>query len=67
MLQAHNSARVNHDAADLVADPNLVESAQNWADHLAQVDSMYHEEDGVNGENIAYQSGKEVLFKSFVP
>jgi len=52
-LALHNQARAVLGVAPLQWDSNLQAAAQNWANHLAQVNSLDHDPNAGAGENIA--------------
>lgn len=51
---SHNEYREKHDAAPLEIDEELAQSAQSWANELAQIGALEHspESEGKVGENV---------------
>ncbi|XP_078362793.1 Golgi-associated plant pathogenesis-related protein 1-like isoform X2 [Oculina patagonica] len=51
-LRAHNAKRAQHGASPLVWDAGLAKEAQDWADHLADIERMEHAQGTGEGENL---------------
>ena len=52
VLEVHNKYRSEHSAKILVQDTKLDQTAQQWADYLAEKDIFEHSEGGDYGENL---------------
>ena len=53
-IASHNAYREQHDATPLIFDEELAQTAQSWANELAEIGSLQHspESEGKVGENV---------------
>ena len=56
-LKVHNKYRSKHQVSELELDKNLCESAQDWAEHLAESSSLKYR----NGEYLKEPVGENIL------
>ena len=64
VLVVHNKLRGLHDTKKLAHDPKLEQTAQQWADYLAEKDLFEHSNEGDFGENLFAEYTTEKLKKS---
>jgi uncharacterized protein YkwD len=57
MLNAHNAIRARVDVSPLIWSDQLVQVAQDWANHLIATGALYHRPNNRYGENIYAISG----------
>ncbi|XP_031560007.1 titin-like isoform X3 [Actinia tenebrosa] len=62
-LFAHNEFRVLHGAPPLHWSPSLAWAAQQWAEELAEIGELKHNNDEMVGENLAGMVGDELTGK----
>jgi len=55
MLDAHNRYRTRHCASSLRLDDSISQSAQNYAQHLANINQMVHSNTDGLGENLYWK------------
>ena len=65
-LSTHNELRKKHGAPALSWSNDLEAGATKWAQHLAKTDRMEHQQNVLEGENIAMAGGKLVYKSSLV-
>ncbi|TGZ68172.1 hypothetical protein CRM22_004407 [Opisthorchis felineus] len=58
-IALHNQFREKHGSPPLVYDAKLAQTAQNWAEQLAQTKCMRHSDMDTYGENLAYKGAWE--------
>lgn len=57
MLDAHNQYRAKHGSPEMVLEPAVTASAQQWAEYLAETETFEHSAGSGNGENLAVRWG----------
>ena len=62
MLDAHNQYRTRHCVSSLRLDDSISRSAQNYAQHLADINQMVHSGTNGLGENL-YMNGAQLVSK----
>jgi hypothetical protein len=62
-LEAHNRYRARHCVSPLQLDDSISRSAQNYAQHLANINRMVHSGTSDLGENL-YMQGSSVVIKT---
>eukprot|EP00111_Clytia_hemisphaerica_P007615 TCONS_00022143-protein len=60
ILSTHNEKRKKHGAPPLKWSDTLERKATKWAQHLAKIDQLKHEQNVEEGENIAMAGGKDL-------
>ena len=60
LLSTHNEKRKKHGAPPLKWSDALERKATKWAQHLAKIDSLKHEQNVEEGENIAMAGGESL-------
>jgi uncharacterized protein YkwD len=63
MLQAHNEYRSRHCASPLQLDDDLSSSAQQYAEHLVDIDTLQHSGTSGIGENLWMMSSSDKITK----
>ena len=63
LLSTHNEKRKKHGAPPLKWSDALERKATKWAQHLAKIDSLKHEQNVEEGENIA-MAGGEIFYQT---
>ena len=59
-LSAHNEYRIRHGAPPLHWSAELAWEAQQWAENLARIGELRHNDDDTLGENLAGMTGGEL-------
>ncbi len=60
-LDAHNSYRLLHCVPPLTLDDTISQSAQIYADHLAQINTMVHSGNQTYGENLYMTESSQAI------
>ncbi|XP_068695407.1 titin-like isoform X2 [Montipora foliosa] len=65
-LSVHNEYRIRHGAAPLHWSAELAWEAQQWAENLARIGELRHNDDDTVGENLAGMTGGELTGREAV-